>query len=411
METDLLLKALIFFGVIFVAGIGSLMSVRKLDRANYIIQKVTPLRLHLVNEHDDVWLKGVAECDSPLNHPRFGHGCLFYNYKIEENVNSDKFKLPSWRTVEESSEAAAFFLRDGEHKIQVDGNHAEFKNLTRDRNNEGSRRHTLKYFPYPSVVNVIGSVSEGKKSLEKRANIPLIVTTKNREDYVRRAERKEARSWTFGFSASWAGLTGVLVVLSSAAPMFGIDSKGALALAVAAPTIILALYWSVSKYNTFVNYRNRIDNAWNQTDVDLSMRYELIPKLVECAKGLMKHERELLESLGALRKQALANRESKLQSEGEVAISVQHTIARIEENPDLIAQGTVIEVTQQMHAIEEKIAHGRRNYNETVREYNDNIKAFPQVLIAYLYGFAEHTFFSTPKEKASMPEFEVTSVE
>jgi len=125
----------------------------------------------------------------------------------------------------------------------------------------------------------------------------------------------------------------------------------------------------------------------------------------------MKHERELLESLGALRKRALANRESKLQSEGEVAISVQHTIARIEENPDLIAQGTVIEVTQQMHAIEEKIAHGRRNYNESVREYNDTIKVSPQVMIANLFGFAEHTFFSAPEEKAPMPEFEVTDVE
>jgi len=411
MDSDPLLTGLIFFGVIFVAGARSLMSVRKLDRTNYIIQKATPLPLRLVNEHDDVWLKGVAECGSPLDHPRFGHACLFYNYKVEENVNSNKFKRPSWTTVEESSEAAAFFLRDGEQKIHVDGNHAEFKNLTRDRNNEGSLRHTLNYFPYPSDVNVVGSVSEGKKSLEKRANIPLIVTTKNREDYFRRAETKEAWSRIFGFCASWAGMTGVLVVLSSAAPMFGINPKGPLALAVAAPTIILAFYWSVSKYNTFVNYRNRIDNAWNQIDVDLSMRYELIPKLVECAKGLMKHERELLESLGALRKRALANRESKLQSEGEVAISVQHTIARIEENPDLIAQGTVIEVTQQMHAIEEKIAHGRRNYNESVREYNDTIKVSPQVMIANLFGFAEHTFFSAPEEKAPMPEFEVTDVE
>ena len=82
-----------------------------------------------------------------------------------------------------------------------------------------------------------------------------------------------------------------------------------------------------------------------------------------------------------------------------------------EEYPNLKAQGTVFEVTQQMHAIEEKIAHGRRNYNETVREYNDNIKAFPRVLIAYFYGFAEHTFFSTPEEKARMPEFEVTGME
>jgi len=55
-----------------------------------------------------------------------------------------------------------------------------------------------------------------------------------------------------------------------------------------------------------------------------------------------------------------------------------------------------------MHAIEEKIAHGRQIYNGAVREYNDNVEAFPQVVIARLFGFREHTFFSIPEEKAQM---------
>jgi len=411
MEIEALLKPLMFFGVIFFAGIGSLMSVRQLDRSNYIIQKVTPLSLHMVNEHDDVWLKGVAECDTPLKAPIFDHVCLFYDYLLDEDVDFGEKKKPRWKTVEQSSKRALFFLRDGEHKIQVDGNDAEFKDFTEDCKYEGPRRHSLKYFSYPSDVNVVGSVSQGKKSLEKRANVPLIVTTKNREDYVRRAERKEAIRRISGICASWVGSTGILVMLAFAAPMLGIDPKGALALAVTTPATILALYWGVSKYNTFVIYRNRIDNAWSQVDVDLSMRYELIPKLVEIAKGYMKHERELLESLGGLRNLPLACREGKLSSEGEVATSVQQTVARIEENPDLKAQGAVFEVTQQMHAIEEKIAHGREIYNGAVREYNDNVKAFPQLIIARFFGFGEHTFFSIPEQKAPMPEVEVSNVE
>jgi len=411
MEIETLLKGLMFFGLALLTGIGRLMSARNLDRANYITQKVTPLSLHMVNEHDDVWLKGVAECDAPLKHPLFDHVCLFYDYLLDEDVNFGKKKKLRWKTVEQSSKGALFFLRDGGLKIQVDGNDAEFKHLTEDCKYEGPRRHSFKYFPYPSAVNVVGSVSEGKTSLEKRANIPLIVTAKNREDYVRRAERKEAIHRVSGIVASWVGMTGFLAMLALAAPNVGIDPKGALALAVAAPATIFALYWGVSKYNTFVIYGNRIDNAWSQVDVDLSMRYELIPKLVESAKGYMKHERELLESLGRLRNLVGASRESKLHTEGEAATTVQQTVARIEENPDLKAQGTVSEVTQQMYAIEEKIAHGREIYNGAVLEYNDNVKAFPQAIVARFFGFGEHAFFSAPEEKMPAPELEVSDVE
>jgi LemA protein len=407
MELDLFKVLFISLGVM-VAGLASLFSVRKLDRKNYIIQKVTPLPLALVSERDDVWLKGKAECDSPLSGPHFGSVCLYYDYKIEENVNRGRGKKPEWKILEESSEAAAFFLRDGEHTIHIDGNDAEFKDLKEDSGYEGPRRHTLNYFPYPADVNVVGSVSEGKKSLESRANIPLLVTIKNREDYVQEAERKEAWVRRFGFFGSWAGMTVSILVGMSLLPWVTPDTGRVtvetLRLIAVAPTIFFGFYWFAFKYNTLVNYRNRIDNAWHQVDVDLSMRYELIPTLVECAKDFMKHERALLDSLTSLRSHALTSREKKLASEGEVATLVGQTVARIEKYPDLKAQGSVFQVTRQMRAIEEKIAHGRSIYNEAVREYNDNVRMFPQVLIARLFGFAEHAFFSTPREKKASPE-------
>jgi len=391
----------------FVIGIGCLVSVRRLDRKNYIIQKATPLPLALINERDDVWLKCAAECDSPLIGPHFEFACLYYDYKLEERVTrlrrNSKGRLRvkrEWKTREKSSQATGFFLRDGEHKIYVDGNDAEFKDHASKVDRVGDWRHTLDYIPYPSDVNAIGSVSEGKERLEKYANIPLIITTKNREELVKEAERREAWTRRIGFPLFWAGMAGLFSRY--------FYSPG---LAPGLATIIVVLYWSIFKYNTLVAYRNRVDNAWHQIDVDLSMRYELIPKLVECAKDFMKHERKLIEALVGLRNKAFTSRENKLHLEGDVATSVNQTIIRIESYPNLKAQSATFKLTRQIRAIEEKIAHGRSIYNEVVREYNDNVKMFPQALIATKFGFDEHTFFSIPEDKARMPDVEMPGVE
>ena len=421
METDPV-TILIYSLIAFFVGIGSLVSVRKLDRKNYIIQKVTPLPLALVNERDDVWLKGVAECDAPLSGPHFGYTCLYYDYELAELVTKlttnskgrSRIKV-EWKIHETSSEATGFSLRDGEHTIHVDGSDAEFKDHASNVDRVGKWRHTLNYFPYPSDVNAIGSVSEGKERLEKHANIPLVVTTKNRKDFVKEAEKEEVWGRQIGFILFWVGMAGFFYGFfdwkSWPAPTHGQLAIGTLALAAVPATIIVALYWCAFKYNTLVAYRNRVENAWHQIDVDLSMRYELIPKLVECVKGIMEHERKLIVKLSALRNQAFTSREKKLHLEGKVATSVHQTIARIERYPNLKAQGTTFKLTRQIIAIEEKIAHGRLFYNETVREYNDNIQMFPQVLIAQSFGFVEHTFFSIPGEKARMPDIEISDAE
>ena len=141
------------------------------------------------------------------------------------------------------------------------------------------------------------------------------------------------------------------------------------------------------------------------------MRYDLIPKLVECVKGVIAHERQLTEELSKLRSQAKKSRENKLKLEGKVATSVDRTIARVESYPDLKAQGTSFQLTRQLRAIEEKIAHGRTIHNESVCEYNDLIRMFPQVVIAILFNFAEHTFFSTPEEKTQLPDVDMSGME
>lgn len=408
-------KFLIFSLIGFLIGLTCLVYVRVLDRKNYIIQKVTPLPLALVNERDDVWLKGVTECESPLISPHFDLPCVYYDYELAERVRRSYRDRKGrrrtryvWETRESSTDATGFYLRDGDHTIHVKGSDAQFRHCVKEVSRIGNLRHTLNYYPQPSEVNVIGSVSEGKQRLEAYANIPLIVTTKSREEYVKDAERQELWMRRIGFPLFWSGLAGLLCFLFdrllSPVPTQSSFAGNIVVLAAISATIVVTTYWCIFKYNTMVRYRNRIENGWHQIDVDLTMRYDLIPRLVESVKGAMGHERNLFEQLTRLRNQASASRDDALHLESEIANSVGQTIVRVESYPNLTAQANTFKLTGQLRAIEEKISHGRLIFNESVREYNDVIQKYPQALIANKFGFAEHAFFSIPEEKKQMPD-------
>jgi LemA protein len=367
-----------------------------------------------------VWLKGTTECESPLIGPHFDLPCIYYDYRLDERVRRSYRDKKGrrrtryvWENREASSDATGFFLRDGDHTIHVEGSDAQFRHCANEVSRIGTWRHTLNYYPHPSEVNVVGSVSEGKKRLEAYANIPLIVTTKSREEYVKDAERQELWMRRIGFPVFWAGFAGLLCFffdrLLSPVPAVSSFPGNITILAAISATIVVTLYWCIFKYNSMVRYRNRIENGWHQIDVDLTMRYDLIPRLVNSVKGAMKHERQLLERLIRLRDQASASRGNALDLESEVATSVDQTIARVESYPDLTAQGPTFKLTRQLRAIEEKISHGRLIFNESVREYNDVIQTYPQALIANQFGFEDHAFFSIPDEKKQMPDIEFTN--
>ena len=387
-----------------IAGISSLQSVRRKDRENFIVHKATPLSLELANVHDDVWLTGKPDCAEPLTSPHFGYSCLYYEYKLYEKVRRGIKRKVEWKELERSSASASFLLHDGEHSIHINGAQAKFESTKGETANVGSYRHIVDYFPYSSLlaISAVGSISDGKERLEPRANIPLMITSQGRRSYVRAAERRELTMRVFGFLAFLFGMIGVLL---TSLTMYGAPPH-IMRLALIAPPIVVALYWIIFKYNTMVNYRNRVNNTWRQIDVDLTMRYELIPKLAECAKGIMKHEREVIERLSSLRVEASANRGSKLHLEGQVATSVGQAVALFEDYPDLKAQDSVSHVMDEMRAIEEKIAHARSVYNAAVEEYNSLIRSFPHLLIASLFDFRKMDFFSMP-EKARHGESEL----
>ncbi len=396
-------------GIGFLIGAALLAAARAADRKNYIIQRATPMPLALVNERDDVWLRGVSECDSPVTAPHFGFTCLHYDYKLEERVHrsrgSGKNRTTSseWVTRETKTESAAFDLREGERTIAIDGAKADYKNLEAQSEHVGKWRHSVGYLPSPCAISAVGSVSEKRARLEPYMNIPLMITPKPREEFVKAAERAETIMRFFGFLLLWAGagaaLYGLFDHTAWPAATGGRFHPKTLASGVGAGTLVYILVWTVYIYNTFVTYNVRAANAWRQIDVDLKMRYDLVPQLVGAVKGFMQHEKDLLERLVQLRGEALSGgQKTEIATEGRMAGAVTELRGVVEKYPDLKSQPLAAKLMRELTAIEEKISHGRKTYNEAVSEYNANVLALPRGILARLTGFRTRNFFQATGE-------------
>lgn len=416
---DYIIKILIGGGIGFIAGVACLLIARKKDQENYIIERATPMLLSMVNVRDDVWLRGEPECDAPVTAPYFKVSCLHFHYKLEERVTETHrdskgrtTTRTTWKTRQTSTDSALFRLRDKGGVIGINGRDADFRHLKQTVSHVGNLRHTLNFLPFPSAISAVGSVSEGRQSLEKYANIPLMVTSLERKEFVEKAERGERQLRGAGGFLLALGLAALFYALFDwrgiPAPTGGAFCGRTLGAALVPTAVVLLLYWLVYTYNTFVTYRARVDNAWRQVDVDLAMRYQLIPQLVSVAQAYMAHEKGLLEKLAALRTQAAsASRSDRVKMEGDAADSVSRLVAVMENYPDLKAQPMTQKLMREMTAIEEKIAHGRGIYNDAVLEYNNTVSKIPAALVAGPLGFRQQVFFAAVEGEKTAPKVTV----
>jgi LemA protein len=178
--------------------------------------------------------------------------------------------------------------------------------------------------------------------------------------------------------------------------------------------VFLVLMWVVSAYNRLVALRNRFKNAYAQIDVQLKRRYDLIPNLVETAKGYIKHERGTLEAVIAARNAASAANVAAAQSPGDAAAMKQlsgaetaltSTLGRLfavaEAYPDLKANTTMMTLMEELTSTENKVAFARQAYNDAVMGYNTQREMFPTNMIAgpFNFGPAELFVIEKPEEK------------
>ncbi|HWA09262.1 MAG TPA: LemA family protein [Opitutaceae bacterium] len=164
--------------------------------------------------------------------------------------------------------------------------------------------------------------------------------------------------------------------------------------------------WIAGIYNSLVALRNRFKNAFAQIDVQLKRRYDLIPNLVEVAKGYMKHESSTLEAVIKARNiaytasQAAATNpadaaavKNLLSAESGLTGALSRLMVVSEQYPDLKANQNMLQLTEELTSTENKISFARQAYNDSVMTYNTTRETFPNVIFAGMFGFTAAQLF------------------
>ena len=164
--------------------------------------------------------------------------------------------------------------------------------------------------------------------------------------------------------------------------------------------IVVLVFWAVGIFNGLVALRNRFKNAFAQIDVQLKRRYDLIPNLVEVAKGYMKHERETLDAVIKARNVAQgaaqaaqaapgdpASMQALGQAEGALTGVLGRMFALAEAYPDLKANTNMLSLQEELSSTENKVAFARQAFNDAVMEYNTRRESFPGNFFAGMFNF------------------------
>jgi LemA protein len=156
------------------------------------------------------------------------------------------------------------------------------------------------------------------------------------------------------------------------------------------------IVWLALTFNLLVTLRNRCTNARSQIDVQLKLRYELVPKLVRVVKGYASHERETFERVTEARTRAISAGAITEQVESERALgdALKSLFAVVEGYPELKANEDFLKLHDELTGIEDQIRFARQFYNDIAMRYNTRREIFPNVLIANLLGFEEAGYFS-----------------
>jgi LemA protein len=194
----------------------------------------------------------------------------------------------------------------------------------------------------------------------------------------------------------------------------GILSGIGLVLIIVIGLLVVIALWLVLQYNGLVSLRNLFRNAFAQIDVQLKRRHDLIPNLVETAKAYLAHERETLEAVIEARNQAESARagvkpedagsmQRLMQAENGLGGVLGRLFALSEAYPDLKANQTMAQLSEELTSTENKVAFARQAYNDSVMRYNTKRESFPTNLIAGMFGFGAAVSFEVGDEAERAP--------
>jgi LemA protein len=158
---------------------------------------------------------------------------------------------------------------------------------------------------------------------------------------------------------------------------------------------VVAILYVIGLYNSLIQLKNQVKNAWSQIDVQLKRRHDLIPNLLETVKGYVKHERETLEIVTKLRAQAMqaGSVPEKAKAESALSDAMGKLYLVVENYPDLKANQNFLSLQEELTSTENKISFARQAYNDQVLFFNNKIQMFPSNLLAQSFNFKEEEFF------------------
>jgi LemA protein len=169
--------------------------------------------------------------------------------------------------------------------------------------------------------------------------------------------------------------------------------------------VVVVALLLVALYNRLVRYRNRVDNAWAQIEVQLKRRWDLIPNLVETVKGYAAHERETFQNVteARTRAQQAQTPAETAQAEGILGQALGRLFAVAEAYPELQADENFRQLQTELAETENRIAVSRQVYNDSVLTYNNAIQTFPAVVLAGPFGFTAREFYEVTEEAQREP--------
>jgi LemA protein len=164
---------------------------------------------------------------------------------------------------------------------------------------------------------------------------------------------------------------------------------------------VLVILSIVGMYNALVGLKNQVKNAWAQIDVQLKRRYDLIPNLIETAKGYVQHERETLENITKARSQAMGAKGlgEKSKAEGALSDAISKFFLVVENYPDLKANKNFLAIQEELSSTENRIAFARQAYNDQVLFFNNKIQMFPSNIVAQMFNFKQEESFGISKSE------------
>jgi LemA protein len=166
-------------------------------------------------------------------------------------------------------------------------------------------------------------------------------------------------------------------------------------LIIVAAILVLLVLFVIGVYNALIGLRNQVDNAWSQIDVQLKRRHDLIPNLVETAKGYMQHERGTFEAITEARSRAMGAKtvSEASKAEGSLGEALSKFMLVVENYPDLKANQNFLALQEELTSTENRISFARQSYNDQVLFFNNKIQMFPSNIVANMFNFSKRDFF------------------